>query len=449
MIRSLRLRLMLAGALLAVLFMLGLLPALQGAFSLALRESVEERLATEVTTLISAARLEQGQLRMPAPVPDERFEVPAERSLGYIFDRQGALLWRSPGAPSPEYSPRYDGQGNRFSRFTSADGQAFWVYDVEVRLLGGENAAFSFVTMQSVEPYQRTLGALRDRLYLGFGAALLTLLVLFWGGMTWSLRSLRRLSHELDEIEGGQRQGLSERHPSELLRLTRSLNRLLASEAEQRQRYRDSLGDLAHSLKTPLSVLQGIGETLASDYPHSEEGKQAAILRGQVARMSQQIDYQLQRANVRHGGLVRRQVAVRPVLDSLAASLRKVYPDKPVQLHIALDPPGVLPIEEGALMELLGNLLENAWRLCLEDVSVSLSVIGRRLELLLEDDGPGIPPEQRSRILQRGERLDRQHPGQGIGLAVAHDIIRSYHGTLTLEDSPLGGARFRISFPKE
>lgn len=164
--------------------------------------------------------------------------------------------------------------------------------------------------------------------------------------------------------------------------------------------------------------------------------------------MSQQIDYQLQRANVRNSGLVRRQVAVRPVLDNLASSLRKVYPDKPVQLHIALADPGLLPLEEGALLELLGNLLENAWRLCLGDVSVSLSVIGQRLELLLEDDGPGIPVAQRSRILERGERLDRQHPGQGIGLAVAHDIIRGYHGTLAIEDSPLGGARFRISFPR-
>jgi two-component system sensor histidine kinase PhoQ len=447
-IRSLRLRLMLAGALLAVLFMLGLLPALQGAFSQALRESVEERLATEVTTLISAARLEQGQLRMPAPVPDERLAVPDERLLGYIFDRQGTLLWRSQGAQLPEYRPRYDGQGNRFSRVASSDGQAWWVYDVEVRLLGGEEAAFSFVAMQSVEPYQRTLAALRDRLYLGSGAALLTLLLLFWAGMTWSLRSLRRLSRELDEIETGQRQGLSEEHPSELLRLTRSLNRLLAGEREQRQRYRDSLGDLAHSLKTPLSVLQGIGETLANgSSPTGDESKQAAVLRAQVARMNQQVDYQLQRANVRHGGLVRRQVPVRPVLDNLAASLRKVYPGKPVLLHIALTPPGTLPIEEGALLELLGNLLENAWRLCLEDVSVSMSVIGKRLELLLEDDGPGIPPDQRGRILQRGERLDRQHPGQGIGLAVAHDIIRGYHGTLTIEDSPLGGARFRMSFP--
>lgn len=448
MIRSLRFRLMLAGALLAVLFMLGLLPALQGAFSLALRESVEERLATEVTTLISAARLQNGQLEMPVPMPDERFEVPAERSLSYVFDRQGALLWHSPGSPLPEYSPQYDGQGNRFSRFTARDGEAYWVYDVEVKLLGGQRAAFSFVAMQSVEPYQRTLDALRDRLYLGFGAALLTLLVLFWAGMTWSLRSLRRLSHELDEIEAGQREGLSEHHPSELLRLTRSLNRLLASEGEQRQRYRDSLGDLAHSLKTPLSVLQGIGETLAGRAAQGEEGKHASILRGQVARMSQQIDYQLQRANVRHGGLVRRQVHVRPVLDSLAASLRKVYPGKPVNLHIVLAPPGLLPIEEGALMELLGNLLENAWRLCLEDISVSLSMIGQRLELLLEDDGPGIAPEQRGRILQRGERLDRQHPGQGIGLAMAQDIIRSYQGTLAIEDSPLGGARFRISFAK-
>ncbi|MBI6955843.1 MULTISPECIES: ATP-binding protein [Pseudomonas] len=443
MIRSLRVRLMLAAALLALLFMLALLPALQKAFSLALQESIEQRLASDVTTLISAARIEHGQLQMPALLPDERFNLPYTGLLGYIFDRQGKLVWQSRATRNRNinYHPRYDGRGNEFARIHQDDGEEFFVYDVEVRLLGGKSAAFSIVALQPVREYQDTLNGLREKLYFGFGAALLALMVLLWAGLTWGLRSLRRLSSELDDVESGARDGLSREHPRELLRLTGSLNRLLRSEREQRQRYRDSLDDLAHSLKTPLAVLQGVGESM-------EQGdrEQARVLQSQIERMSQQIDYQLQRASLRKSGLVKHQVELKPLLDSLCSTLAKVYRDKRVEVGFDLPADARVPMEQGALLELLGNLLENAYRLCLGQVRVSLREAPGQLELWIEDDGPGVPPDQRERILERGERLDRQHPGQGIGLAVVKDIIDSYDAELSLGDSPLGGAAFRIAF---
>jgi two-component system sensor histidine kinase PhoQ len=258
------------------------------------------------------------------------------------------------------------------------------------------------------------------------------------------LQALRRLSQELDEIEGGTRESLSEQHPRELLRLTGSLNRLLHSEREQRTRYRDSLDDLAHSLKTPLAVLQGVSEDMAQ---RPQDLEQARVLQSQIERMSQQISYQLQRASLRKSGLVRHQVRLRPVLQSLCETLDKVYRDKRVRVSFALPEQCDVPIEQGALLELLGNLLENAYRLCLSEVRVTLDEGADGVRLCIEDDGPGVPPDQRARILQRGERLDRQHPGQGIGLAVVKDIIESYGARLTLGDSPLGGAAFRIHFP--
>ncbi|UPF05278.1 ATP-binding protein [Pseudomonas mosselii] len=443
MIRSLRVRLMLAAALLALLFMLALLPALQKAFSLALQESIEQRLASDVTTLISAARIERGQLQMPALLPDERYNLPYTGLLGYIFDRQGTLVWQSRATRNRNinYHPRYDGRGNEFARIHQDDGDEFFVYDVEVKLLGGKSAAFSIVALQPVREYQDTLNGLREKLYLGFGAALLALMVLLWAGLTWGLRSLRRLSSELDDVESGARDGLSREHPRELLRLTGSLNRLLRSEREQRQRYRDSLDDLAHSLKTPLAVLQGVGESM-------EQGdrEQARVLQSQIERMSQQIDYQLQRASMRKSGLVKYQVELKPLLDSLCSTLAKVYRDKRVEVSLDIPALARVPMEQGALLELLGNLLENAYRLCLGQVRVSLRQSPGLLELCVEDDGPGVPPDQRERILERGERLDRQHPGQGIGLAVVKDIIDSYDAELSLGDSPLGGAAFRIAF---
>ncbi|WP_223521473.1 ATP-binding protein [Pseudomonas sp. GL-B-19] len=446
MIRSLRVRLMLAATLLAVLFMLALLPAMQGAFSLALQDSIEQRLASDVTTLISAARVENNTLLMPAQLPDERFNLTDSRLLGYIFDREGHLVWRSKaaGAELINYTPRYDGRGNEFARIREANGQEFFVYDVEVKLLGGKSAAFSIVALQPVREYEATLEGLRENLYLGFGAALLVLLALLWIGLTWGLQALRRLSQELDEIESGARESLSEQHPRELLRLTGSLNRLLHSEREQRSRYRDSLDDLAHSLKTPLTVLQGVSEDMAQ---RPQDRDQAWVLQTQIERMSQQISYQLQRASLRKSGLVRHQVRLQPVLQSLCDTLDKVYRDKHVRVAFDLPPQCYVPIEQGALLEMMGNLLENAYRLCLSEVRISVRETLNGVELCVEDDGPGVPMDQRARILERGERLDRQHPGQGIGLAVVKDIIESYGAKLTLEDSPMGGAAFRIHFP--
>ncbi|MCS3466775.1 two-component system sensor histidine kinase PhoQ [Pseudomonas sp. JUb42] len=445
MIRSLRLRLMLAAAILAVIFMLMLLPALQGTFSLALRSSIEQRLASDVTTLISAARIEDDHLLMPTVLPGEQFNLPGSRLIGYIYDRQGHLVWRSRAAEAEDinYVPRYDGKGDEFSKLRDINGEEFFVNDVEIQLLGGRNAAFSIVSLLPVREYQETISDLRRKLYLGFGGALLALMALLWLGMTWGLRALRGLSQELDEVEAGNRDGLSEQHPSELLRLTGSLNRLLSSEREQRIRYRDSLGDLAHSLKTPLAVLQGVSETIAK---RPEDMEQARVLQTQIERMSQQIGYQLQRASLRKSGLVRHHVALRPVVESLCNTLDKVYRDKQVKVSLDLPEQSMVAMEEGALLEMLGNLLENAYRLCLSEVRVTQRSSRLGDELCIEDDGPGVPQSQRARILERGERLDRQHPGQGIGLAVVKDIIESYGARLTLGDSELGGAAFRIHF---
>ncbi|MGK8435810.1 ATP-binding protein [Ectopseudomonas hydrolytica] len=440
---SLRLRLMLASAALAMLFMLLLMPVLQGVFLMALEETVEKRLASDAAALISAARIQEGQLHMPDKMPDEEFDNLDSHLLGFIFDREGRLIWRSRSSLDElvNYKPRYDGRGHEFVRIRDESGQEYFVYDIEVDLLRGNETALSIVTMQPTREYQRLFDGFAWQLRLWLGLALLVLLGLLWFGLTWGFRSLRGLSDELDGVESGTRQRLSDDHPRELLRLTNSLNRLLDSERRQRERYRDSLEDLAHSLKTPLSVLQGIGETL-SVQPENRE--QAQLMQAQIERMSQQVGYQLQRASLRRSGLVRHRERVWPLLDGLCRSLDKVYRDKRVEAMLEVPEHSQISMERGALMELLGNLLENAYRLCLHRVRVSLQPLPDGCLLTIEDDGPGVPHDQRSRVLQRGERLDAQNPGQGIGLAVVEDIVESYEGELSLEDSELGGACFKV-----
>ncbi|WP_082073328.1 ATP-binding protein [Pseudomonas sp. LFM046] len=443
---SLRVRLMLGAAVMAVLFMLALLPALRGAFVIALEQSIQQRLAADASALIAAARVENGHLQMPEKLPNEEFDNLDARQLGYIYDSDGRLVWQSRSSRDErlDYRPRYDGQTHEFLRITDGEEGEFFVYDVEVDLLRGQKAAFSIVTMQPLADYKSMYDGFVNQLYLWLGAALLVLLGLLWFGLTWGFRSLRGLSAELDEVESGSRDRLSDEHPRELLRLTKSLNRLLDSERLQRERYRHSLDDLAHSLKTPLSVLQGVSETIAA---RPVDREQARVLQGQIERMSQQIGYQLQRASLRKSGLVRHRVQLAPLLDNLCDALDKVYREKRVRMARDFDPGLMMPMERGALLEMLGNLLENAFRLCLGHIRVSAEVRDGCCELRVEDDGPGVPVDQRDRILKRGERLDTQHPGQGIGTAVVKDIIESYDGELFLQDSSLGGAEFRIRFP--
>lgn len=443
---SLRMRLMLGAALTVSLFMLALFPALQQVFIGALQESIEQRLAADASALISAARISKGELHMPEKLPDEEFDILPARQLGFIYDSNGTLLWnsRSLNNVQIDYKPKYDGRSHEFLRAMDTEGREFFVYDVEVNLLRGQSAAFSIVTLQPVSDYQGMYDNLRQQLYVWLGLALLLLLGFLWLGLGWGIRSLRNLSAELDDVETGKRAGLSDEHPRELLRLTRSLNRLLESERQQSDRYRHLLDDLAHSLKTPLAVLQGVAEVISAQPGNAE---QAHTLQGQVKRMSQQISYQLQRASLRKSGLLRYQVKLKPLLNSLLEALDKVHRYKQVSVTRNFSAELRVPVEQGALLELLGNILENAYRLCNKDIRITAKLSEIGCELVIEDDGPGVPKHQRERILQRGERLDTQYPGQGIGIAVVKDIIDSYGGQLFVEDSELGGAQFRIIFP--
>ncbi len=445
-VTSLRMRLMLGAAVTVSLFMLALFPALQQVFTQSLEQAIEQRLAADASALISAARINNGQLQMPEKLPDEEFDILPARQLGFIYDDKGTVLWRSRSSEDVKinYQPKYDGHGHEFLRAKDSEGREFFIYDVEVDLLRGKSADFSIVTMQPVSDYQKMYDSLRQQLYVWLGFALLLLLGFLWLGLGWGIRSLRSLSAELDDVETGKRAALSDEHPRELLRLTRSLNRLLESERQQSERYRHSLDDLAHSLKTPLAVLQGVGEVLAA---RPDNAEQAGTLLGQVNRMSQQISYQLQRASLRKSGLLRYQVKLQPLLSSLLVALDKVYRDKNVRVQQNFSAELRVPVEQGALLELLGNILENAYRLSVSEIRISAQLTENCCELIVEDDGPGVPRHQRERILQRGERLDTQYPGQGIGIAVVKDIIGSYGGEFFVEDSDLGGAQFRVVFP--
>src|SRR5690606_6512100 len=247
--------------------------------------------------------------------------------------------------------------------------------------------------------------------------------------------------------------------PRELEPLTESINALVDSERENLERQRNTLADLAHSLKTPLAVLRSRLDNPASEAELREE------LEVQLRRMNDLVGYQLTRAAAAGHKQIAAPVAIEPHAEQIVRGLEKIYAAKGAiceKIYAAkgaicefdIDPDARFHGEPGDLQELLGNLLENAFKWA--DSRVLLTVhageqeTNRRpgLVLAVDDDGPGIPPEKVALVLQRGVRGDERVHGHGIGLAIVQDIVRSYRGELEVTRSPeLGGARFLVKLP--
>jgi len=247
---------------------------------------------------------------------------------------------------------------------------------------------------------------------------------------------IKQFEQEIKEIESGDKQLISKRYPTELSAVKSAVNALINAEKGQKQRYRDALDDLAHSLKTPLSVLQNV-----ADKDHDE------TVSTQVQRMDDIIAYQLRRAVVSEHGIIIKQEAVRPVMYRLKNSLLKVYHTKPFEYVINVDDVAKCRMTEDDMMEVFGNLINNACRFCEKIVEITATQNGDTLIIDIDDDGMGFPDKNPSDLLQRGIRADSQSEGQGIGLAVSTEIVEAVGGKIELLISPYIGARVRLHLP--
>jgi two-component system sensor histidine kinase PhoQ len=305
----------------------------------------------------------------------------------------------------------------------------------------GREHQYLINVLETDRPLQIELRAYRNQLVSWLSLLFLLAMLVQYIILRWSLKPLDALALDLKRIESGDAQQLAGTYPLEVQPVTENLNLLLDSERRQRERYRNTLGDLAHSLKTPLAVIRGLAEEAL---PYAEY---LNIVNEQVERMGQIVQYQLARAVKSRGRPMTAGVDVAPVVQRIAQALLKVYRDKEVDIELQL-PEGLrFAGDERDLMELLGNLLENACKYGTQKVSVSARLQDDNLLINIDDDGPGVSAERRDVVLQRGARLDTSAPGQGIGLAVAVDILSSYDGELSIHEAPLGGARFRILLP--
>ncbi|WP_265449827.1 ATP-binding protein, partial [Aeromonas salmonicida] len=256
----------------------------------------------------------------------------------------------------------------------------------------------------------------------------------------WSLTSLRTMARQIDEIRAGKREALSNDYERELTPLTESVNQLLENERQQSQRYQHALNDLAHSLKTRLALIQITAQEVKLGHDIHDN------INEQILTMDQIIQYQLRRAVTGRQRLASKGTEPVPLIEKLLASLAKVYRHKKLQTRFKFDDDVFFAGEQGDLMELMGNLLDNAFKFAISEIQVTVSRRLDRLRIEIEDDGPGIDPDRSQQIFQRGVRADSS-PGQGIGLAVVTEIVHSYGGQIMVDESPLGGARFTLDLP--
>ncbi|MFA5591039.1 MAG: ATP-binding protein [Lysobacteraceae bacterium] len=293
----------------------------------------------------------------------------------------------------------------------------------------------------------RQVNAFRRALWVYLGAAGVLLLVVQTLALRWSLAPLRRVVTDMERVTSGRQERLEGHYPQELTLLTDSLNEMIDVGREQIARNRNILADLAHSLKTPLAVVRS---ELDSDHSQDEVRK---TLGEQVTRMNQIVAYQLSRAATSGHQTFAAPLPIQPCAEEIVLSLEKVYADKNVLCEFDIDPAACFYGEQGDLMELLGNLLENAFKWARHRVLLTVRAMTiapqRRAAILItvEDDGPGIAPADVERLLQRGVRGDERVHGHGIGLAIVQDLVKAYRGELAVERSAeLGGASFVVRF---
>jgi two-component system, OmpR family, sensor histidine kinase PhoQ len=256
------------------------------------------------------------------------------------------------------------------------------------------------------------------------------------------LKPLRQVESEIGEIEGGHRASLSEEFPTELAGVARNMNLLIDSERARSDRYRYTLDNLAHSLKTPLAAVRALlAESQAAFGDKVNE---------QIDRMDEIVRYQLRKPAASATKLVLAPVAVEEEVARLVEGLHKVYRDKQPEITSEISTGVKFRGDTGDFLELAGNLLDNACKWCEKRVHISLEPAVKPtggMILSVDDDGPGIPEDAVDALLNRGTRLDESTPGHGIGLAIVKDIASSYGGSVTISESDMGGAKVVISIP--
>ncbi len=430
---SLRGRLLVAAGVALLLFVLITALALERADHVRAEQAVRDRLQGLVYGVLSIIEVSPGGDIdiIEGNLPDPRF-AQFESGLGAMLaETDGNILWRTTSLlrdpPVPVALPvgawRLNSPTPDYPYFSLSLGVSWGLEKGERR--------FTVIVVEDSATFLAQRSRFRRSLWLWLGTAAVLLLGILLVILYWGLGPVRRLTAEVRMLQSGRQDHIIGHYPDELTPLGNALNSLIGNERLRQSRYRLALDDLAHSLKTPLAALRAeVGEQPACNAP--------------IQQMQQQIDYHLKRALAGGGKTFGQSTTLRPLVDQTLAALGKVYADKQITFSVNIPDDLQLAIERGDLLEIMGNLLDNACKWCKRSVSVTATLTQNSIGILVEDDGPGFPADA-IKLLDRGIRADTRKEGQGIGLALVADIVSSLGGEIVLDASrKLGGAAVRL-----
>ena len=414
-------------------------------------QGLQDRLQNFVVAYLAGTEVSRsGKVLLPDTLPDPMFSRPGS-GLYAVAIGDGGFKWESPSAMLRDFSflrPMQPGEGQFVGPIDTRMGRLYYyAYGAALDTAEKKSVHITFLVAQSEDQYEGPNALFRRGVVFWLASLGLMLILLQLLLLRWSLTPLRKVANEMSRVERGDREHLGDQYPQELMGLTQRINAFIDSEREQRVRTRNTLADLAHSLKTPLAVIRSGLESDSTDLRNQ-------VLE-QVRKMDELVAYQLARAATSgRQTFATTAIPIAGHAEDLVQSLEKVYAAKNVLCEFDIDDNAAFYGEQGDLLELMGNLLENAFKWARHRVLLVVKmrpVAGRQrpgLWLSVEDDGPGIDEDKIESVLQRGVRGDERVQGHGIGLSIVQDIIRAYGGELVVDRSPeFNGARFSVKFP--
>jgi two-component system sensor histidine kinase PhoQ len=456
---SLAKRMLISSGLVLLVFLGGSGLLLNTIFAISLDSIVREKLTLHTYQLISIGDSDAGLMQLPEQLAEPRFNKPQGTMIAFVTelapDNQQQEVWRSLSAtdkqfsfPAPESGEWFFGraQGANDAQYYVASYNTTWSNDQ------GAKTKYIFTVMEEFSYYQSQLSKYRLAIVIGllvFGSIFLLLQTII---LRFGLSPVRRITADVEAMNKGEIDTLNRQYPKELKPLTTNLNLLIDNERHQRERYRNRMADLSHSLKTPLSVLRGIESDIDSQGQPISRQNVIDTLSKHVVRMTEIVDYQLQRAISNGAPTVFTAIDVAEKAKDIILALDKVYANKNITIESHIENGLSFYGDENDLIEIMGNLLDNAYKHGQLSVRLTASKVVSskgypQLVLTFEDDGCGVPSAKRQTILQRGVRLDSSGEGQGFGLSIVADIVNSYQGVIAIDSSTLGGAMFNITIP--
>lgn len=434
---SIKLRLIISSLFILVFFIIVTGYSLDKAFYKANKTSLQEQLTTQLYLLMAATEIDtENNINTSASLLESKFSLPSSGLYAYITDNNNKVLWGSLSTIGIHTPPPINlEKGKQQLQQTQQDGIDYHTISYGVNWsAGNNNIHITFNVQADLSNFNQQIFDYRTTLWSWLAGMAVLLLVALSIVLFWGLAPLRKVEDEVSAIENGQQQSIEGHYPAEIHVLTQSINQLIEHAQTRQNRYKNALGDLAHSLKTPLAVIRSITERLTT----SDLTQQ---LDEHISKIDSTIQYQLQRATSAGKSLSQKSVTLKPTIERIIATLNKVYQDKNINVKNNLTDEHTIAMGEDDALELFGNLLENAYKWSASIVSISINTQNKNHTICIEDNGSGIATDSRQKILERGFRADSKTPGHGIGLAIVQDILAMYHSELQISRSDLGGAK--------